>query len=492
MHTLPTEIYSVESVRGIDRCAIDDIGIPGYKLMTRAAQAALARVLQYFPECRNWLVLCGSGNNGGDGYVLARLALLMDINVRVIALSAPGKLTGDAGLAHADFVAAGGTVEKWQGTVEGGADLIVDAMLGSGLMRDVGGQYAAAVQAINAHKAQVIALDIPTGLNGDSGAVLGIAVKADLTVTFVGLKQGLVLGRGLEHCGVLTFAGLEIPGSCYPKEACMLRRIDLDELAEYLPKRARNAHKGSYGHVLLVGGGPGMPGAARLCGEAALRTGAGLVSLATHPAHSAQIAASRPELICHPLVSAKGLESLLAAATVVALGPGLGQSEWAQELFETVVQSDLPLVVDADALNLLARNPQQRTNWVLTPHPGEAARLLGITTEQVQSDRVAALNALQEKYGGTVVLKGAGSLVSSQSGAPSISLRGNPGMASAGMGDVLTGIIAGLIAQGLSIEQAATYGVDLHAAAGDSAAEAGERGMLASDLLQELRSWLNR
>jgi NAD(P)H-hydrate epimerase len=336
-----------------------------------------------------------------------------------------------------------------------------------------------------------MALDIPTGINGDSGAVLGVAVVADLTTTFVGVKPGLLLGEGLAHTGTLLFAGLDIPDSCYDKEASMLRRIELDGLRDVLPKRARDAHKGSHGHVLLVAGGRGMPGAARLCGEAALRAGAGLVSLATHPSHSAEIAASRPELICHPLESTAQLEPLLAQATVVAVGPGLGQSDWANELFAAVMRTELPLVVDADALNLLSANPQRRDNWVLTPHPGEAARLLGSSPGDVQADRPAALLALQERYGGTVVLKGAGTLVSSQSGAPWICLRGNPGMASAGMGDVLTGIIAGLAAQGLALEQAATYGAEVHAAAGDAAAVDGERGMLATDLLFELRSWLN-
>lgn len=491
MHLLPTEIYSVAAVRSIDRCAIDEQGIAGYTLMTRAAQAALGHAQQYFPGSRRWLVLCGSGNNGGDGYVFARLALASGIDVKVVAVTAPDNLNGDAALAYKDYVAAGGRVEEWKGSIPADVELIVDAMLGSGLMRDVGGSYADAVVAINSHPASVMALDIPTGINGDSGAVLGVAVLADLTTTFVGVKQGLLLGEGLAHTGKLLFAGLDIPDSCYDEEESMLRRIELDGLRDVLPKRARDAHKGSNGHVLLVAGGQGMPGAARLCGEAALRAGAGLVSLATHPSHSAEIAASRPELICHPLESAAALAPLLAQATVVALGPGLGQSDWAIELFEAVLRTELPLVVDADALNLLATKPQRRDNWILTPHPGEAARLLGRSSREVQADRPSALLALHERYAGTVVLKGAGTLVSSQSGSPWICLRGNPGMASAGMGDVLTGIIAGLVAQGLSLEQAAVYGVEVHAAAGDAAAAAGERGMLATDLMQELRSWLN-
>jgi len=243
--------------------------------------------------------------------------------------------------------------------------------------------------------------------------------------------------------------------------------------------------------VLVVGGGPGMSGAARLCAEAALRAGAGRVSLATHPDHAALISASRPELMSHGVSDADELKALLEKADVVAFGPGLGQSDWSRELFAVVAASEQAAVWDADALNLLAMAPDARDNRVITPHPGEAATLLETDTTAIQADRPLAVDALSGKYGGVAVLKGAGTLVSSKSGVPFLCTAGNPGMAAAGMGDVLTGIIAALIGQGLSLPDAAMVGVELHARAGDRAAEGGERGMLASDLITALQRVAN-
>ncbi len=263
-----------------------------------------------------------------------------------------------------------------------------------------------------------------------------------------------------------------------------------DMLRAWLPPRARASHKGDYGHVLVVGGDHGMAGAVRLAGEAAARTGSGLVSIATRAAHAAVIAAACPELLCHGVECARDLRVLLQRASVVAIGPGLGQSAWAHDMLAAVLQMRLPRVVDADALNLLAQEPMQCDHWVLTPHPGEAARLLDMTTKQVQADRLQAAQALQQRYGGVCVLKGAGTLVCT-SESVAICEAGNPGMASAGMGDVLTGVIAGLLAQGLSLVDAACAGVYIHAKAGDRAAQEGERGLLASDVMPHLRKLVN-
>lgn len=263
-----------------------------------------------------------------------------------------------------------------------------------------------------------------------------------------------------------------------------------DMLRAWLPPRARASHKGDYGHVLVVGGDHGMVGAVRLAGEAAARTGSGLVSIATRAAHAAVSAAVRPELMCHGVECARDLRVLLQRASVVAIGPGLGQSAWAHDMLAAVLQMRLPRVVDADALNLLAQESMQCDHWVLTPHPGEAARLLDMTTKQVQADRLQAAQALQQRYGGVCVLKGAGTLVCT-SESISICEVGNPGMASGGMGDVLTGIIAGLLAQGLSLVDAACAGVYIHAKAGDRAAQEGERGLLASDVMPHLRKLVN-
>lgn len=491
MQSLPANIYSVAAVREMDRTTIEDHGVPGYTLMTRAGYAALREAGECFPEARRWQIICGAGNNGGDGYVVARLASQQGIAVSVLALVDPEKLTGDAATAWGEFAAEGGVVLPWSGELDAEADLLVDGILGSGLERDVGGEFAAAVAAINEHTAPVLALDIPTGLNGDSGAVMGSAVRADLTVTFVGLKQGLFLGDAPGYCGRIRFAGLEIPASYYANIDAAYQRIDDQLLATAVAPRARAAHKGDFGHVLVVGGGEGMPGAVRLAGEAALRAGAGRVSIATHPSHAAIIVASRPELMSHAIASPADIERLLDKADVIAFGPGLGQSDWARALYELLVDDIRPAVWDADALNLLAVAPGSATHRVLTPHPGEAATLLGTGTADIQGDRPAALAALVERYGGTAVLKGAGTLVSSAAHAPTLCTSGNPGMASPGMGDVLTGIIAALMAQGLDPEDAAVAGVEAHARAGDRAAAAGERGLIASDLLSELRAVLN-
>ena len=490
--SLPAEIYAVADVRKIDHAAINDAGISGYALMTRAAQAALDAARAEFPDAKRWQVVCGSGNNGGDGYVLARLAALQGIGVSVLTLADPETLSGDAATACVDFAAEGGVLANFAGALDNDAELLVDALLGSGIERDVTGQYAEVIKAMNAHPAPVLALDIPSGLNADSGAVMGMAVRANLTVTFVGLKGGLFLDTGPEYTGRLCFAGLDIPEECYSGKFAKMRRISSDLVRSALSPRKRNAHKGDFGHVLVIGGGAGMPGAVRLCGEAALRSGAGLVSIATDPAHAAFLTVDRPELMSVGVANAQDLQPLLEKATIIALGPGLGSNDWSQTLFAAALQSGLPLVVDADALNLLAATDERRDDWILTPHPGEAARLLDTNSNDIQADRSGALASLRQKYGGTVILKGSGSLVSSHDGPDWLCSAGNPGMASPGMGDVLTGIVVAMRAQGLAPERAAVAAVEIHAQAGDAAAAAGQRGLLASDLLEELRAWVNR
>ena len=490
MDELPANIYSVASVREMDRTAIEDIGIPGYTLMTRAGIASMQAAVQRFPNARRWQIVCGSGNNAGDGYVVARLARDEGIAVSLLSLIDPGRLGGDAAKARDDYLAAGGAIALWQGDLDSEADLLVDALLGSGLERDVGGEFADAVAAINLHPAQVFALDIPTGIHGDSGKLMGIAVEADLTMTFVGLKSGLFLRDGPDHCGEVLFDGLQIPEAARA-ESPAFRRVNDELLREMLPRRRRAAHKGDFGHVLIVGGGAGMPGAVRLCGEGALRVGAGLVSIATDPSHAALLTATRPELMSHAIRRPADLDPLLDRADVIAFGPGLGQTEWARGLFDVLSGDSRPAVWDADALNWLARRPATSDNRIITPHPGEAARLLDKTTADVQQDRRAAGAALAQRYGGVAVLKGAGTLVSDGGDDTWLCTSGNPGMATPGIGDVLTGVIAGLLAQGLTAHQAAVIGVEAHARAGDRAAGSAERGLLASDLLAALRGIVN-
>jgi NAD(P)H-hydrate epimerase len=394
MQSLPASIYSVASVREIDRTAIEDHGIPGYTLMTRAGAASVRAARQRFPDAKRWQVICGGGNNGGDGYVVARLAASEGIVTSVLTLVDPDSLKGDAATAYGDFAAEGGVVMAWDGELDREADLLVDGILGSGLERDVGGEYAKAVAAINAHSAPVLALDIPTGIHGDSGS-------------------GLFLNDGCNCCGELVYDGLDVPEECRSGVSPEFCRIDDAMMHDALPPRRRAAHKGDFGHVLVIGGGEGMPGAVRLCGEAALRAGAGRVSLATAPSHAAMLTATRPELMSHAIADAADLDPLLQKADVVAFGPGLGRSDWAKALFEVVAADSRPAVWDADALNWLAEAPESAKKRVITPHPGEAGTLLGLSTAEIQSDRVAAVQALQERYGGVAVLKGSGSLTSS-------------------------------------------------------------------------------
>jgi hydroxyethylthiazole kinase-like uncharacterized protein yjeF len=489
MSALSGALYTAEQVRELDRRAIVERGIAGYELMTRAGHATLNALRALWPAARSIAVLCGPGNNGGDGYVVARVARAQGLRVRVSSLTEPVQLRGDAAHAHADFAAAGGRVEPWTDEALE-TDVIVDALYGTGLTRAPTGVAAVMLAAANASGRPIVAVDIPSGLHADSGAVLGIASRAALTVSFIGRKVGCYVGEGPEHVGHLVFEDLAVPSDLGDNLDPVARLIQEGDVAAALPRRRRSAHKGDHGHVLVIGGGQGMPGAARLAGEAALRTGAGLVTIAVNPENIGVVAA-RPEMMCVAARNEADIAPALERATVLAVGPGLGRSDWARGLLEAALASGCPAVVDADALNLIAETPRRNDHWVLTPHPGEAARLLGVTTAEVQRDRLGAVRELQSRYGGTVVLKGAGSLVRASRGGTWLCDRGNPGMAAGGMGDVLTGAIAGIVAQCGDLSLAARVGVFVHAMAGDLAARRGERGLVAGDLLDQLRACVN-
>ena len=488
---LPHALYRAEQVRELDRCAIEDHGIPGAQLMERAGEAAYRLLRQRWPQAAEVTVLCGGGNNGGDGYVIARLAREDGLSVRVLQLVEAERLRGDAARMACSYRDGGGAAEPFRG-LPARPGVIVDALLGTGLEREVTGEWARAVAAVNESRAPVLAVDIASGLHADTGRVLGCAVYADATISFIGLKQGMFTGQGPDCCGEVRFDALEVPASVYASQILAARRIDWGQQSRLLGPRRRSAHKGDFGHVLVIGGAPGFSGAARLAGEGALRAGAGLVTVATHPDHARHLNIGRPELMCRGVAAPPELEPLIGRASVIAVGPGLGRDVWGAALLEAALASGLPLVVDADGLNLLAPDVGPRDDWVLTPHPGEAARLLGIANAEVQADRFASLRRLQGRFGGTTVLKGAGTLIYGASQKPpAVCDGGNPGMASGGTGDVLTGVIAALIAQGLTPEDAACAGVCLHAAAADAAAADGERGMLAGDLVSRIRFTLN-
>jgi NAD(P)H-hydrate epimerase len=445
-------LYGVDVVRKLEASTIAS-GVAGYELMSRAAAAALHVLRARWPVARDLIVLCGGGNNGGDGYVLAKLARDAGLNPRVLAAVPVDRLTGDAARAVKECLNGGTPVENLSAGSVGverlaGADVIVDALLGIGLQSQVRTDLAEIIRVVNEVNRPVLALDVPSGLCADTGAVRGIAVRAAVTVTFIARKAGLWLGVGPDHAGEVVLADLGIDATMASPTLNLLSRQDL---MTGLSIRKREAHKGLFGHVLVVGGGEGMPGAARLTGEAALRAGAGRVTAWVVPESASAVAAGCPELMVR----------------------GLGTA---------ATSTDLPVVLDADALNLLAEQPQLKlpARCVLTPHPGEAARLLGWSTSEIQRDRLRSLKELQTRYAATIVLKGAGSLVSDD--IPFICDRGTPAMAAPGMGDVLTGVIAALLGQGLSTGKAAKLGVLWHAVAGEKAAAGRDRGVLASEV----------
>jgi ADP-dependent NAD(P)H-hydrate dehydratase / NAD(P)H-hydrate epimerase len=492
---LPTLLYSASQVRALDAHAIDALGIPGYTLMKRAGEAALRYLRTRWPMAHRIVIVCGPGNNGGDGYVLARFAQAAGLTVTVLSAGAVEALRGDARHAYEDLRASGAAVQPFTPELlASGGELVVDALLGTGIKGAPREDVAQVIRAINALSTPVFSLDVPSGLDADIGEAPGDAVRADATVTFGGLKTGLFVGDGPEFTGTVYFDDLELTETHPANFMPALTRITESEIREALPPRARAANKGDFGRVLIVGSGAGMPGAVRLAGEACLRSGAGLVTVAVAPENVAAIAAGRPELICLGLTDGTLPADVMDRANVIAIGPGLGQTPWARRALAQVLESGKHLVVDADALNLIAEGAvalPKRGDWILTPHPGEAGRLLGVGPQDIQRDRLDALRRLIERSHGIVVLKGAGTLVGMAGRTPGLCERGNPGMASPGMGDVLTGCIAGILAQCRDPWHAARVGVLVHALAGDAAARAGERGIIAGDVARELQRCVN-
>lgn len=481
-------LYSTAQVYALDAAAIAS-GIPGIQLMKRAGRAAFDLLIERFPQPELITVYCGSGKNGGDGYVLAALASQRKIPVQIIQLTSGDKLTGEARAAYEFAVQEQVSIVPFAQANAPETGVIVDALLGIGLQGEVRPEFATAIDQINSSDLPVLAIDIPSGLNGDSGASHGALVNADLTITFIGIKRGLLTGRGPAVCGEIVLSDLAIPADIFEQEDVKAEQLHLIDLLESLPPRLADANKGHFGHVLVIGGDHGYGGAVIMAAEAAARSGAGLVSVATRPEHVTALITRCPEIIARGVASGQELEPLFSRATVLVIGPGLGRSPWSEQLLQVAAKSGLPMVVDADALNLIAEGRvlpdfAPHTNWLFTPHPGEAGRLLGLSNHEVNADRFAAITNLQQKLGGAVILKGAGSLVLGESGLTGVVTAGNPGMATGGMGDVLSGILGALIAQGLSVEDAAQLGAVLHASAADLAVEKiGQHGLLATDII---------
>lgn len=483
----PDSLYPIQALRELEARGIAAAGDPR-ALMRRAGQAAWRTALEHWPDAGRLLVACGPGDNGGDGYELALQALQSGREVQVVRLGDGNGGSMAARAARSAWEQAGGTNVP-AGQALPAADLVVDALFGIGLSRALDGEAAALVRAINAHPAPVLALDVPSGVDARTGHAAGVAIVADHTVEFIAPKAGLRTGAARELVGTPSLARLQVPADGV---APVAERLLPADLARWLRPRRRNTHKGESGRVLCIGGDHGHGGAIMLAAEAALRSGAGLVDVLTRPAHVAPLLARLPEAMVHGSDDGEPAAALLARADVVALGPGLGQDYWGAALFAAALEAGRPLVLDADGLNLLARAPVALpAGSVLTPHPGEAARLLGCDTADIQANRFAAAAALARRHGAAVVLKGAGSLVSAPDRVTRLVDAGNPGMAVGGMGDVLTGVVAALLAQGLEAFDAAACGALLHACAGDHAAAAGERGLLPRDLLPELRRLAN-
>ena len=454
--------------------------------MLRAGRAAFAELLNRWPGAGSLSICCGKGNNSGDGYIIAGLALEIGVSVELVQLGDPGQLVGTAAQAR-DWALSRG-VEILSGPTDGlRGDVVVDALLGTGIVGDLRPAYQDMVKVINQSGSGVLAVDVPTGVDPDTGSACETSVRADVTVTFIGRKLGLYTGPGVSLRGDVVYARLGVPDEVFRSgQGCSLLRY---EGLEVLKKRDANAYKQALGHVAIVGGDQSMGGAALMAGEAALRVGAGLVSIVTRAGHRPAILARRPELMVVDADDDDARRELLTRATTLIVGPGLGRSSWGHRLLEEAIGLGKPLVLDADGLHgFVTLGLRSSGPIIVTPHAGEAAVMLETTPNDIQSDRIEAAKQLAERVSGVAVLKGAGTVIA-ESGGDGPSLlgvcgHGNPGMASAGMGDVLSGVIGALLAQHLTLAQAAIRGVCLHSAAADVAAQqVGQRSLLATDLV---------
>ena len=493
-------LYTGQQVRDGEVKAAKLANISMYQLMQRAGFAAYQLFTRYYAHAGNLLVICGSGNNGGDGYVVALLAKQAGYSCTVISTCETEKLSGGAHRAMLEWRAAKGQVYELPNMDEmtldsalAKCDVVVDGILGTGLTGKVRESCQRYIEMVNRHQKPVISIDIPSGLCSDSGKILGCSIRASHTVTFIGVKLGLVTGQARDVVGELHFAGLDVDGHFSSVVDSKVETLSLRQLLNQRLPRKPTAHKGSSGRLVCIGGDEGYSGAIQMCSTAALRSGAGLVTCMTHPQSALPLRVATPEVMTIDVDFElnDSAESKLSGCDVIAIGPGLGIGLWSKQVYRSVDARDKSLVMDADALNLLAQNPNYMNQRVLTPHPGEAARLMGCSVAEIETNRYYAVKALQEKYGGVVVLKGAGTLIAEQ-GKIYVCLAGNPGMATGGMGDVLTGVIAALIAQGADIRLAAKLGVVVHSEAADREAEkSGKLGMLATDLIPHIRTILN-
>lgn len=484
----PQIIHRVADIRVIEEA------FAAHPLMERAGAAALEDALALMGSSRQRpLIVCGPGNNGGDGFVLARLLRQRGIEPLVVFAGEASKLPADARRAHDAFVVSGGHVRP-DIPSDSEFSFAVDALFGIGLKRPAQGLHAELIGALNRLGCPVLAIDVPSGLDADTGKTLGPCVRATRTATFIALKPGLLTLDGPDHCGRVSVHALGVqPEAVLPASGHVVTR---SLFSAALRSRPMNTHKGMAGSVAVIGGAPCMVGAAMLAGRAALKLGAGRVYLGLLGAHALAVDTGQPELMLRPAPELLRL----GHATVLAVGPGLGQDPDANNLLKQCLSMELPLVLDADALNLIGQRtvlgahlPRRRHATLITPHPAEAGRMLGVDTNEIQADRVAAALRLAQHFKAYTVLKGNGSVLAFPDGRWFINTTGNPGMASAGMGDVLTGIAAALLAQGWEAGQALVAAVHLHGAAADAAVErgAGPIGLTAGEVIDAARAEFN-
>lgn len=478
---LPLALYSVESAKKIDECLGE-----GYALMCRAGSAAFNQLRLLWPQAHSIAVCCGKGNNGGDGFVLAKLA--KEQGLKVTVYHEADSVSEIAHTAKADWLKAGGSILPFPDQFS--EEVIVDALLGIGAYPPLSAQLQQLIRIINQSGKPILALDLPSGLNADTGSAFEEVVQACATITFIVMKIGLVSGMSAEVVGALYFDSLAVKTADYVEIKPSAKRLCYVDVIQHLPPRKLSAHKRDHGHLCIIGAGQNhYSGAVALSANAALRAGAGLVSLVVAPESLACLQAPI-EAMCYGVAHPRQLSILLDNASAVVVGPGLSQAPWGKKFFHQAALANKPTVIDADGLNWLAKYPFKREDWILTPHPGEAARLLGCSNKVVQQNRLAAALALQRQYGGVVVLKGAGTVIVDETQVY-IQAEALPGLATAGSGDVLAGLIGSLLAQGLSLNHGAQIGVSVHAQSAKQEQAKGMRGMLASDLFLPIRDFLN-
>ena len=501
--------------RELDRISQEKYGIPSYSLMTRAGEAVADALVERFPDAAaDVLLVAGKGNNGGDGFVAARRLTQDGFTVRAVLLGRAAELKGDAARAHAEFRACGGKVIEASAESSLEAALgkrpgaVIDAIFGTGLNAEVKDGPRRAIELINSFAVPTVAVDIASGVNSDTGAVMGAAVQASLTVTFGFAKFGHVSYPGAGHSGELRIADIGFAPRAIDELAPRGRFLERADLQHLIRARPVNSHKGMYGHPLVIAGGRGKSGAVLLASRAALRTGAGLVTAAVPESIQPIVASGQAELMTEPIADREGhfdgtyapdaLKMIIENNNALIVGPGIGVSDDTLRLIEWLIsdacQPQRPMLIDADGLNALAAIgcealKRARGPVVLTPHPGEASRLLEVTTTAINDDRVSAARTLANRTGATVLIKGARSVIASPDGDVYVNSTGNPGMSTPGMGDALSGIVGALLGQHLRPLDALALGVFLHGYAADRvASRMGRIGYIAGDLIDELPS----